>query len=121
MGALLTAGFASALSSAIAAAPNKALITGNVANALTKSFASAEAVAKQYPHYAGAITSAARSSFVSGADWSYVAGMIGVALGGLLIFFLFPGRGREEALLAEYQASDAGPAERAPGVAAAGG
>ena len=108
MGALLTAGFASAVSSAIAASPNKASITDGVANALTKSFSSAEAVAKQYPHYAAQITAAARSSFVSGADWSYGAGMIGVAIGGVLIFFMFPRKRREQELLAEYQASDAG-------------
>jgi DHA2 family multidrug resistance protein-like MFS transporter len=107
MGALLTAGFATAISKAIASAPNKSLITSNVQNALTKSFSSAEAVAKQYPHYSSAITDAARSSFVSGSDWSYAAGMIAVALGAALIFFLFPHREEEERLLAEYRAQDA--------------
>ena len=74
MGALLTAGFATSVSKAIAAAPNKALITTSVENALTKSFSSAEAVAHQYPHYAGPITAAASSSFVSGSNWAYGAG-----------------------------------------------
>jgi MFS transporter, DHA2 family, multidrug resistance protein len=106
MGALLTAGFATAVSKAIAGAPNKALITSSVANTLTKSFSSAEAVAKQYPHYSSAIIAGARSSFVSGSDWSYVAGIIAIAFGAVLIFFMFPGKSDEERLLAEYHAQD---------------
>jgi DHA2 family multidrug resistance protein-like MFS transporter len=107
MGALLTAGFASSVSSAIATAPNKALITNNIENALTKSFSSAEAVAHQYPHYAGAITAAASSSFVSGSNWAYGAGAIAIVIGAALIFFMFPGKEDERRLLAEYQAADA--------------
>jgi DHA2 family multidrug resistance protein-like MFS transporter len=109
MGALLTAGFATAVSKAISSAPNKALITNNIQNALTKSFSSAESVANQYPHYASAITAAARSSFVSGSDWSYAAGIIAIAFGAILIFFLFPGKDDEQRLLAEYQAQDTSP------------
>jgi hypothetical protein len=107
MGALLTAGFAAAVSSSIASAPNKSLITSNVENALTKSFSSAEAVASQYPRYAGAITSAARSSFVSGSDWAYVAGIVAITIGAVLIFFMFPRKDEEIRLLADYQAQDA--------------
>jgi MFS transporter, DHA2 family, multidrug resistance protein len=107
MGALLTAGFATAVSQAIASAPNKSLITNNIQNELTKSFSSAESVANQYPHYASAITAAARSSFVSGSDWSYVAGIIAIMVGAALIFFLFPGKDEETRLLAEYEAQDA--------------
>jgi MFS transporter, DHA2 family, multidrug resistance protein len=110
MGALLTAGFATAVSKAIASAPNKALITSSVENALTKSFSSAESVAHQYPHYASAITSGAQSSFVSGANWAYAAGIIAIALGAALIFFLFPGKEDEQRLLAEYHAQDTAPA-----------
>ena len=106
MGALLTAGFASSVSSAIAAAPNKALITNNIENALTKSFSSAEAVAHQYPHYAGAITAAASSSFVSGSNWAYGAGAIAIVVGAALIFFMFPGKEDEQRLLAEYHVQD---------------
>jgi DHA2 family multidrug resistance protein-like MFS transporter len=109
MGALLTAGFATAVSKAIAAAPNKALITSSVQNTLTKSFSSAEAVAKQYPHYSGAIIAGARSSFVSGSDWSYIAGIIAIAFGAGLIFFMFPGKLDEERLLAAYHAQDTTP------------
>ena len=106
MGALLTAGFATSVSSAIATAPNKSLITSNVENALTKSFSSAESVAHQYPQYADAITTAARSSFVSGSDWAYAAGAIAIALGAALIFFMFPGKEDEQRLLREYHAQD---------------
>jgi DHA2 family multidrug resistance protein-like MFS transporter len=115
MGALLTAGFATAVSKAIAAAPNKSLITGSVENALTKSFSSAESVAHQYPHYANAITAAAKSSFVSGANWSYAAGIIAIVLGAALIFFLFPDKNDEQRLLAEYRAQDASPRASTPG------
>lgn len=114
MGALLTAGFATAISKAIAAAPNKALVTSSVENALTKSFSSAASVAHQYPHYASAITSGAQSSFVSGANLAYVAGIIALVLGAALIFFLFPGREDEQRLLAEYHAQDSAPQASAP-------
>ena len=106
MGALLTAGFATAVSKTIASAPNKALITSSVQNTLTKSFSSAEAVAKQYPHYSSAIIAGARSSFVSGSDWSYIAGIVAIVFGAGLIFFMFPGKAAEERLLAEYHAQD---------------
>jgi len=106
MGALLTAGFATAVSKAIAAAPNKALITSSVQNTLTKSFSSAEAVAEQYPHYSSAIIAGARSSFVSGSDWSYVAGIIAIVFGAGLIFFKFPGKLDEQRLLAAYHEQD---------------
>jgi DHA2 family multidrug resistance protein-like MFS transporter len=114
MGALLTAGFATAVSKAIAAAPNKSLVTTNIENTLTKSFSSAEAVAHQYPHYSSAIIAAAQSSFVSGSNWAYTAGIIAILTGAALIFFLFPGKEDEQRLLAEYQAEDtATPAEPA--------
>ena len=109
MGALLTAGFASSISRAIAAAPNRSLITNNVENALTKSFSSAEALAHQYPHYSGAITSAASSSFVSGSNWAYAAGAIAIVIGAALIFFQFPSKDEEQRLLARYEAQDAAP------------
>jgi MFS transporter, DHA2 family, multidrug resistance protein len=122
MGALLTAGFATSVSSAIATAPNRSLITSNVENALTKSFSSAESVAHQYPQYANAITTAARSSFVSGSDWAYAAGAIAIALGAALIFFMFPGKEDEQRLLREYHAQDTPeqPGAEQPGIATAG-
>jgi DHA2 family multidrug resistance protein-like MFS transporter len=114
MGALLTAGFATAVSKEIAAAPNKALVTSNVENELTKSFSSAQAVAHQYPHYSQAIIQAANSSFVSGANWSYAAGIIAITLGAALIYFRFPGKEQELRLLAEYHAQDTQPRDAPP-------
>ena len=106
MGALLTAGFATSVATAIGSAPNKSLITSNVENALTKSFSSAESVAHQYPHYASAITEAARSSFVSGSNWAYAAGAIAIVFGAGLIYRCFPDKEEEQRLLAAYHARD---------------
>lgn len=106
LGALLTAGYAAAFGAAIATAPDKSQVTASIQNQLEKSFASAESVAKQYPKYATQITSAAKSSFVSGQDWAYLAGIIAILVGATLVFFLFPKRLDEEALLAEYHEQD---------------
>jgi hypothetical protein len=108
LGALLTAGYASAVNSAIAGAPSsaQAQITTTVQGELTKSFASASAVAEQYPQYSTQIIDAAKASFVSGQDWAYFAGIVAIVLGGALVFFLFPKHDDEQALLASYVAED---------------
>lgn len=108
LGALLTAGYAAAITAAIATAPNQEQITDGVASQLTKSFAGAEAIAAQYPQYATEITAAAKSSFLDGADWAYTAGIVAIVLGGALVFWLFPKRAKEEELLARYQVEDTG-------------
>jgi MFS transporter, DHA2 family, multidrug resistance protein len=113
-GALLTAGYAAAVASALAGDPNADQITSSVQAQLTKSFSSAEAVAQQYPQYATAITEGAKTSFLAGADWAYLAGMIAVAIGAALVFFMFPRKADEERLLAEYHAEDAGTAPPSP-------
>src|SRR6478752_6097440 len=105
-GALLTAGYATAASAAIASSPNSQQVTDSVQNQLTKSFAGASAVADQYPQYATQITAAAKTSFLQGDQWAYTAGVVAVLLGAALVFFLFPKRDRERALLAEYHAAD---------------
>jgi DHA2 family multidrug resistance protein-like MFS transporter len=106
MGALLTAGYAAAVSSAIASSPNKARITSSVENELTKSFSSAAATASRYPDYAKAIVAGAKESFVKGDELTYTAGIIAIALGTVIVFFLFPGKQHEEELLGEYHAQD---------------
>src|SRR3954451_15994044 len=68
-GALLTAGYVTAASAAISAAPNSDKVTDSVHGELTKSFAGAEAVAQQYPQYATQITAAAKQSFLDGDHW----------------------------------------------------
>jgi DHA2 family multidrug resistance protein-like MFS transporter len=105
-GALLTAGYAASFSSQIAASPEGAKVSEQVQNELTKSFASAANTAEQYPQYAQPIVHAARTSFLDGGDWTYAAGMIAIALGIAVVFFLFPKHERELALLERYHAED---------------
>jgi DHA2 family multidrug resistance protein-like MFS transporter len=106
LGALLTAGYAAAVSAAIAASPEKKEITDGVASQLTKSFAGAEEIAEQHPQYASQITAAAKQSFLDGADWAYTAGIVAILLGAALVFFLFPRREDETRLLAQYHSED---------------
>jgi hypothetical protein len=106
LGALLTAGYASAVAASIAASPNKARVTTNVESELEKSFSSAAATAQHYPHYASQIIAGAKTSFLSGADWAYTAGIIAVLIGAAIVFFLFPGKQEEERMLAGYRSED---------------
>jgi hypothetical protein len=105
LGALLTAGYAAAVSAAIAASPESGEITDSVQSQLTKSFSSAANVAEQYPQYSQQIIQGARTSFLDGADWAYTAGIVAIVLGAVLVFFLFPRRDEERRLLVSYQAS----------------
>lgn len=108
LGALLTAGYASAFSAAIAGAPDGAQVSTQVQSQLTKSFDSAAAIAQQHPQYSQEIVQAARQSFVDGQDWAYIAGIVAVVLGGLLVFTLFPKRQEERDLLVAYHDADTG-------------
>ena len=69
--------------------------------------ASAETIAEQYPQYADAISQAAKQSFLSGQDWAYLAGIIAVVVGAVLVFFFFPKAQRERELLEQYRTEDA--------------
>ncbi|MEV7169774.1 MFS transporter [Streptomyces sp. NPDC093224] len=113
MGVLLTAGYASAFSAAIAASPEGKDVSEQVQGELTKSFASAAQVAEQHPQYADQIIAAARESFLHGDDTAYTVGLIAIALGALLIFFMFPHRDAERELLRRYYTEDS--ASVAPG------
>lgn len=107
MGALLTAGYASAVSKQIADAPPQAqqLVTDDVAATLQKSYASAANLASRYPEYQQAIVEAARQSFVDGQDWAYLVGTITIVVGAAVVWFFFPRRDAERELLADYAAS----------------
>jgi MFS transporter, DHA2 family, multidrug resistance protein len=105
-GALLTAGYASAVSATIAASPNADQVTTSVQSQLTKSFSSAAAIAERYPQYSTQIIQGAKSSFLAGADWAYTAGIIAIVVGAAIVFFLFPKREQELRLLATYHAED---------------
>ncbi len=106
-GALLTAGYAASFSSQIAESPNAQNVSENVQNELTKSFAGAVNIAEKYPEYAQPIVGAARQSFLDGGDWTYAAGMIAIALGMAVVFFLYPRHQREIELLKDYREEEA--------------
>ena len=106
-GALLTAGYASSFSQAIAASPSGKQASSDVQSELTKSFASAEQIAQQHPTYADQITAAARTAFLQGDDWAYAAGACAVLIGAALVFLAFPRHEAEKELLRRYEAEDA--------------
>jgi MFS transporter, DHA2 family, multidrug resistance protein len=112
LGALLTAGYAAAVGAAVAASPEADQVTDEIQSDLQKSFGSAVEIAEQHPQYADQIVGAARSSFLDGADWAYVAGIVAILLGAVLVFFLFPRKEEEEELLARYHEEDAAADER---------
>ena len=118
LGAVLTAGYAAAVGSAIAASPDKDKVTDEVQAELTKSFASAADTAQRYPEYESQIIAAAKSSFLQGDEWAYIAGIVAILLGAALIYFLFPKKDEEEALLARYHAEDVGEPVTPAGTAA---
>ena len=105
-GALLTAGYASAVSAQIAASDQN--VSDSTQAQLTKSFAGAEAVAQQHPQYADAIIAGAEEAFLEGDDWAYTAGVVAILLGAVLVYFMFPRHEEEERLLASYHAHDTG-------------
>jgi MFS transporter, DHA2 family, multidrug resistance protein len=105
-GALLTAGYAAAASAAIASSGESAKVTENIEGELTKSFSSAADLASQYPRHTEQIIAAAKASFLQGDQWAYLAGIIAILIGGALVFFCFPKKDEEEALLAQYNAED---------------
>jgi DHA2 family multidrug resistance protein-like MFS transporter len=114
LGALLTAGYAAAVVTAIASEPTSVQnqITDGIQAQLTKSFASADAVAQQYPKYANQIVAGAQRSFLDGADWAYTAGIVAIVLGAILVFLLFPRKAEEQSLIARYHAEDTDPGKR---------
>jgi hypothetical protein len=108
LGAILTFGYATAISNEIASSPNSSQVTTSVQNQLTKSFASAADTAQQYPQYSKQIIAGAKTGFLNGADWAYTAGIIAVLIGAALVFFFFPRNRDEKRLLAEYHETDTG-------------
>jgi hypothetical protein len=107
LGALLTAGYAAAATAAIASSPQQSHVTTNVQGELTKSFSSAAEAASQYPQYKSQIIAGAKTSFLQGDQWAYTAGIVAIMLGAALVFFMFPKREREQALLDQYGSEDA--------------
>jgi EmrB/QacA subfamily drug resistance transporter len=108
LGALLTAGYASAMGKAIAESGQN--ITESTQAQLQLSFASAQNLAEKNPRYADQITAAAQQSFLDGDRWAYVAAMVAVLIGMALVFRFFPRKEDEEALRAAFHAEDTGTA-----------
>jgi len=119
-GAFLTAGYASAMGTAISDSGQD--VTATTQSMLQLSYASAADMATQYPQYANEILTAAKSAFLDGDQLAYLAGLIAVVIGLTVTFFLFPRKDREAALHAEYHAEDEGveaPEQPAPSPAPA--
>jgi DHA2 family multidrug resistance protein-like MFS transporter len=110
LGAVLTAGYASAVASDIASSPDKNEVSTGLQQELENSFSSAANVASQYPAHADAIIAAAKQSFLDGDQWAYTAGIVAILLGAAIVFFLFPRHDAERKLLESYAAQDAEPA-----------
>jgi EmrB/QacA subfamily drug resistance transporter len=106
LGALLTAGYASAFAKQIAASPQATSVSDSVVTQLEKSFSGAASVAERYPQYSAQIINAAKVSFADGQRWSYGVGMIAIGIGATLIWRFFPGQENERKLIAEYNAED---------------
>ena len=64
--------------------------------------------AQQYPGYTSQIVSAAKTAFLEGDQWAYLAGIVAVLLGAVLVLLKFPKREEERRLLASYASVDSG-------------
>ena len=107
-GALLAVGYASAMAASLAAS-NDTAAPSAVTSGLEMSYAGAQSVAAQYPQYAEQITAAAKTAFLAGDQYAYIAGIIAVVLGAVVVFFVFPKKDKERELLTEYRKQDVAP------------
>jgi MFS transporter, DHA2 family, multidrug resistance protein len=105
-GALLTAGYASAMGQAIAESGKN--VTDSTQAQLQLSFASAENLAAKHPANADQITTAAQQSFLDGDRWAYTAAIVAVLIGMALVFRFFPKKEQESTLRESYLAEDTG-------------
>jgi EmrB/QacA subfamily drug resistance transporter len=104
LGAILTAGYATAVASRISA--SGANLDTQVTNTLERSYSSAAALAQANPQHAKQIVAGARASFLSGANWAYAAGAVSIVLGAVVVSTLFPSHRHEVELLARYRNED---------------
>jgi MFS transporter, DHA2 family, multidrug resistance protein len=117
-GAVLTAGYASAAGALVTSSGKN--VTDSTQAELTKSFSSATDTASRYPASVhDQIIAGAKTAFLHGDKWAYLAGLIAVLLGAVLVFFVFPKQQEEEELLERYRAEDAGPRQPRPSPEAA--
>ncbi len=105
-GALLTAGYAAAMGTAIAGSGED--ITASTQSQLQSSYASAADLAAANPEYSDQILTAAKASFLEGDQLAYMAGFIAVLVGAALVLVFFPRKDEEERMRLAYQAEDLG-------------
>src|SRR6478752_49139 len=104
-GALLTAGYAASAGALISSSGKD--VTSSTQAELTKSFSSAADTATRYPtNVQDQIIAGAKTAFLQGDQWAYLAGIVAVLLGAVLVFFKFPKRDDEQRLLAAYHQED---------------
>lgn len=106
LGAFLTAGYATSFGKLIAASPNADKVSSGVEAQLERSFSSAANTAEQYPKYSEQIIEAAKQSFIKGEDLAYLAGIVAILIGAVLVWFFFPRFNEETKLLTTYAAED---------------
>jgi hypothetical protein len=106
MGTALTFGYAASLTAGISDSSDASKVSSTTEAALLQSFTGAEQVADRYPQYKEQIVSAATEGFLSGSNWAYVAAVVAVAFGALLVASRFPGKAGEVALSKQYQEQD---------------
>lgn len=104
-GALLTAGYAAAMGTAIADTGQD--VSATTQSQLQLSYASAADLAAANPQYADEIMAAAESSFLEGDQLAYIAGLVAVVIGGALTYFFFPRKEEEERLRLVFHEEDA--------------
>lgn len=102
LGAVLTAGYAKALTESIHNSPDAAEISSQTQATLTKSFASAADLAQRYPQYSEQIIAAARDAFVNGDTRAYAAAICIVGIGALVVFLFYPNAAKERAAMRTY-------------------
>jgi hypothetical protein len=121
-GALLTAGYATAMGVAISNSGQD--VTATTQSELQLSYASAADLAASDPQYSAQILAAAKQSFLDGDQYAYLAGLGAVAIGMGLTFFVFPKKDEESRMRELFHAEDQAPAAAAgvpPGVPAVSG
>jgi MFS transporter, DHA2 family, multidrug resistance protein len=103
-GALLTAGYAAAMGTAIAQSGQD--VTATTQSELQLSYASAADMAEQYPQSSQEIMTAAKQSFLDGDQFAYLAGLVAVVIGGAVVFLFFPKKEDEERDRLEFHRED---------------
>ena len=94
-GALLTAGYAAAMAAAIAGAPPDRRRHHERPEPAHDVVRRCGDIAAQYPQYTTEITAAAKKSFLDGDQWAYMAGLVAVLLGAVLVSLKFPKKDEE--------------------------